>query len=61
MKIFKGVKYFSSGVLQNYLVFISGNKYFEFLVAPNKFIYENPKEYQGKVLKILLEWTVLSL
>ena len=29
-KILKGAKYFSSGMLQNYLVFISPKKYFKF-------------------------------
>ena len=61
MKILKGVKYFSSVLLQNYLVFITGNKYFEFLVAPNKFINENPKKFQKKVLKILLDRIILLL
>ena len=61
MKILKGVKYFSSVLLQNYLVFITGNKCFEFLVAPNKSINENPKKYQKKVLKILLNRIILLL
>ena len=61
MKILKGAKYFSSVLLQNYLVFITGNKYFEFLVVPNKFINENPKKFQKKVLKILLDRIILLL
>ena len=61
MKILKGAKYFSSVLLQNYLVFITGNKYFEFLVALNKFINENPKKFQKKVLKILLDRIILLL
>ena len=34
--ILKGAKYFSSGVLQNYLVFVSAKKYVEIFGGTNK-------------------------
>ena len=52
---FKGAKYFFSDVLQNYLVFISAEKYIKFLVALKEFTHGNLKESQKKVLKILLD------
>ena len=52
-KILKGVKYFSSGILQNYLVFISPKKYFKcFSHTTQCFFRGNLKERQKKVLKI---------
>ena len=50
--ILNGAKYFSWGVLQNYLVFVSANKYFKILGTPLRFIHVNLKEGQNKVLKI---------
>ena len=58
--IFNGAKSFSN-LLQNYLVFISANKYVEFSVRFDKFIHRNLKEHQKKVLKILLDQTILLL
>ena len=39
-KILNGIKHFSSGILQNYLVFISANKYFTFFQLDNRNIFE---------------------
>ena len=44
--IVNGKKGFSSGVLQNYLVFISAHKYIKFLVAAKTFIHGNLKKCQ---------------
>ena len=49
-KILNGTKYFSSAILQNYLVFISGNKYFKFFSGTTDI--GNLMECQKKVLKI---------
>ena len=52
-KIVNGAKYLPLGILQTFLVFISAN----FLVAPQKFFHGNLRQYQKKVLEILLEQT----
>ena len=36
-RILNGAKYFSSGTLQNYLVFISADKYIEFFIGVQKY------------------------
>ena len=51
-KILNAAKYFSLGMIQNYLVFISAKNYFNFLLAQLKFIYENLKGCQKQILKI---------
>ena len=50
--ILNDAKYFSWGVLHNYLVFVSANKYLKILGAPLRFIHCNLKDSQNKVLKI---------
>ena len=39
---------FSSGVLRNYLVLMSANKYIEFLVRPNSLIHGDLKNVKRK-------------
>ena len=45
-------QYFSSGILQNYLTFLSTRNILEFLPTCFKFIHGNIKYCQKKVLKI---------
>ena len=51
-KILNGAKYFSSGIFQNYLVFIPAKNTLTVLVAILKFNCRNPMECQKKILKI---------
>ena len=61
-KILNGAKYFYSDILKNYLVFISTNKYVEFLSnIPNIFFHGSIKEFQKSVIKLLQDLTVLLL
>ena len=45
-------QYFSSGILQNYLTFLSTKNILEFLPIYFKFIHGNIKYCQKRVLKI---------
>ena len=49
--IFNGAKYFSSGVLQNYLVFISFNKYIKFLNKTQKISLRKSKGMSKESIK----------
>ena len=52
-KILNGAKFFSAGVSQNDLVFISAKEYFiNFITTSKKFICGNLKEFQKEVLKM---------
>ena len=50
--ILNGAKYFSSGIFENYLVFIPANKYIKYLLALLGLNCGNLMGYQKKVLKI---------
>ena len=50
--ILNGAKYFSSGIFQNYLVFIPGKNTLNILMLLLEFIPGNLMECQKKVLKI---------
>ena len=50
--IFNGAKYFSSGIFQNYLVFITAKNTLNILVALLGLICGNLMECQIKILKI---------
>ena len=50
--IANGPKYFSSGIFQNYLVFVPGKTYIKNLVALLGLIRGNLMEFQKKKLKI---------
>ena len=54
-KILNAAKYFSSGIFQNYLVFIPAKNTLNILVALLEFIHENLIESQKKILKIQLQ------
>ena len=45
-------QYFSLGILQNYLIFLSTKNIFDFLPTHFKFIHGNLKDFLKKVLKI---------
>ena len=58
--ILNGSKYFSSHGLQNYLVFITTDKYFSFFSdTSKKMIYRKLKDCQKKVLKIHPHQTII--
>ena len=50
--ILNGTKYFSSGIFQNYLVFIPAKSTLNILVAVLEFVRRNLMECQKKILKI---------
>ena len=51
-KILNGANYFSSGMLQNYLVFVPGNNYFKFVNDTTRIYSWKSIGISGKVLKI---------
>ena len=50
-KVLNGAKYFSSGVLPNYLAFTSANICFKFFSRALEIVHGNLQKYQKKVLK----------
>ena len=60
-RILNGAKYFSSGVLQNYIVFISASKSIELFIGSQPIINGNLKEYLKNFLKIRLHQTIVLL
>ena len=55
--ILNGAKYFSSGIFQNYLLFISPAKYIKYFTDTTWMKCRNLIECQKKVLKIYLSQT----
>ena len=49
----------SSGIFQNYLVFLSAKTYIKYLSTLLKLIRGNLMEYQKKIVKILLNQTAI--
>ena len=57
--ILNGAKYFSSGIFQNYLVFIPPTKYIRNITDTTRMKCGNLMEFQKKVLKIKLDQTAI--
>ena len=57
--ILNGAKYFSSGIFQNYLVFIPPTKYIRYFTDTTRMKCGNLMEFQKKVLKIKLDQTAI--
>ena len=51
-KILNDAKYFSPGKIQNYLVFISANKYFKYFIGTTEIYLWRSNGIAEKVLKI---------
>ena len=57
-KVLNGTKYFSSGIFQNYLVFIPAKKYIKYLnlqlhkLSLLELILRNVGKWQKKILKV---------